>query len=427
MVSSLSNNSTRYLFYGIMFVLICHSIAILLSQYYMKTSDDSSSSDWYSKLAFLTDIILTFISIYLFFTYHRYFPFFINACFVVMLVLVFIASFNDLSLFSTTPTVFYSPKGLGSWLNFGLLYFAAEEKYTEKIFKFFKYLCYVLVVFNLAQIALVGTVSNRDIALNAIRDTTVVLLWVYPFFFLDNDDKTNIAKLVKYGLMLLITFFAFAIASRSYLLTMAIFIFIKLKRDLKEGQSTFILLCMILMGGMAAYYVVVNIDKFSTLKDLTSVFSGRMGEDSRSSQLKEFMDQYNWDKLFIGLGPSAKWNWTGDLRHPYQWLDNQFILVTWWFGLQTCIVYLAHLLYAVFKRNPLNLLKITNSKIIIIFWALACAGFGIYITISSSTYYYFITLLIGLVTVNIRQVIIYQVQNESYNNATQNTSIPQVP
>lgn len=403
-----TDKSAKYIYYGIMFVLFAHFIAQLFAQYYMKVNADAAESGWYSKLSVFSDIVLTPISLYLYFKYHRCFPFVINTCFILMPLLVFIASFNDLGIFAKTPSVFYSPKGLGTWLNFGTLYFAAEEEYTEKILKWFKYFCYVFVVFNLMQIGLAGTISNRDVALNAIRDTTVVLLWVYPFYFLDNDDQTNFAKLTKYGIMLLITFFAFAISSRSYLLTMGIMIFIKLRRDLKEGKSNFILFCMIMMGVMAGYYVVVNLDKFDTLKDISTVFTGRMGEDSRSSQLKEFMDQFNWDKLFTGVGPSATWNWSGDLKAPYQWLDNQFILIIWWFGLQTCIPYLGHLAYSIFKKNRMNLLRVTNAKIILFFWTLACAGFGIYITISSSLYYYFMTLMIGIVTLNVRKVVVYQ-------------------
>src|SRR3569832_228944 len=140
---------------------------------------------------------------------------------------------------------------------------------------------------------------------------------------------------------------------------MGIMIFIKLRRDLKEGKSNFILFCMIMMGVMAGYYVVVNLDKFDTLKDISTVFTGRMGEDSRSSQLKEFMDLFYWDKLFTGVGPSATWNWSGDLKAPYQWLDNQFILIIWWFGLQTCIPYIGHLVYSLFKKNKMNLVRVT--------------------------------------------------------------------
>ena len=403
---------TRYIYYGILVVVYCHIISLILGQYYLRSTVDVTENGWYGKMSFLSCVLLMPISVYCFFKYHKHFPVFINICYGLILVLIFIASINDLSLFSSTPTVFFSPKGLGTWINFGLLYFVVEEEYTSKILKVFKNTCFVLVVFNTIQIAMAGSISNRDIALDAVRDTTVVLLWVYPFFFLDNDDKTNIAKLTKYGMILMITFFAFAIASRSYLLTMGIFIFIKLRRDLREGQSTFILFCMIMMCVMAGYYIVVNIDKFDTLKDLSSVFTGRMGEDSRSSQLNEFIDQFKMDKLFTGVGPTGTWNWSGNSTGPYQWLDNQFLLVTWWFGLQTCIVYFLFLIYSMFKSNPMRLLKVTNSKILIFFWALACAGFGIYISVSSSLYYYFITLLVGIVTLNVRRVIVYQKQIE---------------
>jgi hypothetical protein len=329
-----------------------------------------------------------------------------------MILLVFIGSFNDLSIFTTTPSVFYSPKGIGTWINFGLVYFTAEEDYTKKILKMYKYACYGLILFNVAQIALLGSVSNRTDALNAIRDTTVNALWIYPFFFLDNDDKTTPAKLFKYFLILLCAFFAFAIASRSYLLTMSIFMFIKLKRDLKEGRNLLIIGSMVVMGLLAVFYVASNIDKFGTIKDLSSVFAGRMNEDSRSSQLKEFLDQYNTDKLFTGVGPAATWNWSGDRKAPYEWLDNQFILTAWWFGIQTSIIYFLFLLYSLFKKNVMNILWVTNSKILIFFWMLACAGFGIYITISSSFYYYFISFLIGVITLNIRHVTVFQPQVE---------------
>jgi len=420
--------SSRIVFSLIIIGLFCHFNSLLFSQFNMH---DPASADvttaWYSKLSLLSDIALTFCSIYCFITYHKKFPAIINICYLIMILFVFIGSFNDLSIFTKTPSVFYSPKGIGTWINFGLLYFTAEEAYTSKIFKLYKYFCYAIILFNVMQIGLLGSVSNREQALNAIRDTTVNVLWIFPFFFLDNDDKTTNAKLLKYFLILLLAFFAFAIASRSYLLTIAIFILIKLKRDLKEGRSAAMLAGMAIIGVLLGYYVVSNIDKFTTLKDLGSVFSGRIGEDSRSSQLKEFMDQFNYDKLFTGVGPTGEWNWSGDLKAPYQWLDNQFILATWWFGLQTFIVYFIYLVYSAFRRNPLKILAVSNGKIVVFFWILACAGFGIYVTFSSSLYYYFITFLIGTITLNIRHVSVYQLDNNEANemelSKTSNTLI----
>ncbi|MBV8388929.1 MAG: hypothetical protein JO080_03925 [Mucilaginibacter sp.] len=415
--NSYMQKATRFLFYFILIAFIVDAFSLVLGQLSMHGEDSAADSGTiYIKISFLFNIVVSFCSIYCFIIYHKRFPFIINACYLLMVSLVFIASFDDLSLFSAIPTKFYSPKGIGTWINFGLLYFAAETAYTERLFKYFKYLCTFLFVFNLVRIGLLGSVSNRSAALNAIRDTTVTLLWVYPFFFLDDDDKTNIAKLIKYGSIMALAFFAFAIASRSYLVIMAVILFIKLRRDLKEGRSYFLLAMMAFLVLFAAYYIISNLDKFGTLKDLSTVFSGRMGEDSRSSQIKEFLDQFDMRKLFKGVGPSATWNWSGDRKAPYEWLDNQYLLAIWWFGLQTCIVYFIYLVYSLFRKNPLKLLRVTNAKITIFFWILACGGFAIYVSFSSSAFYYFITLLIGLVNVNIRQVTYYQVVNEQIDN-----------
>src|SRR5205814_2193701 len=119
--SPTSDKTTRYIYYGLMFVLFSHFIALLFAQYYMKTNADSAESGWYSKISVVSDVLLTFISFFLYCKYHRYFPVVINTCFILMPLLVFIASFNDLGLFAKSPSVFYSPKGLGTWLNFGML------------------------------------------------------------------------------------------------------------------------------------------------------------------------------------------------------------------------------------------------------------------------------------------------------------------
>ncbi|HVS93276.1 MAG TPA: hypothetical protein VHE59_14660 [Mucilaginibacter sp.] len=324
-------------------------------------------------------------------------------CYLILLLLVAIGSFSAIGYFTKTPSFFYSPKGLGTWINFGLLYFTAEEEYTAKLIKLFRVLVYAFIIFNLGQLAMLGTISNRDDALNAIRDTTVYLIWVYPFFFLDGSDKTNWAKIIKYCILLLVAFFVFAIASRSYLLYIAIFFLIKLKRDLKEAKNAILIVVMSGMLLLAGYFAVANLSRLNTVKGLLNVFAGRIDDDTRSSQLKEFLDQYNYDKLFTGVGPTGTWNWSIYPKGGYEWLDNQYMLLTWWFGLQTCLVYILFLLYPLFRKNSTRSIEISNAKILIFLWILACGGFAIYVTFSTKLFYYFITLLIGIATLNVRR------------------------
>lgn len=358
------------------------------------------NTTWYYQLAFVGNFLLTLVSVYSFIQYRKKFPLPVNVCYILLILLIAAASFNDYQEFIKTPSLFYSPKGIGTWINFGLLYFAAEEYYFTKIINWFKLVCFATMIFNLLRVISLSGVSSRDDALYAIRDTTVFLLWTYPFFFLDESDNTNISKIVKYGMIALLGFFAFFISSRSYMLIVMFYILFKVKRDLSDKKNTFVFVPLLGIIFLAGYFAMVKLQDISSFKSALSIFSDRIGEDTRTSQLIEFSHQYDVNNLFTGLGPTARWTWSGHKQGYYEWLDNQYILVIWWFGIQTGVIYFFYLVYALFVKNRANVLFITNAKRIIFFWILACGGFAIYITISTKIFYYFITMLIGSITLN---------------------------
>jgi hypothetical protein len=357
-------------------------------------------STWYSQLGFIGNLLLTAASICSFAMFFRRFPAFLTFCYLALVLVIALKSAFDFDQFLKTPSLFYMSKGLGSWINFGLLYFMADDHYSVKLFKLFKGLCYGFIFFNLIKIVQFGAISNREQAESAIRDTSVFLFWVYPFFFLNSTDETQLSNIVKYVLMIFVLFFAFAISSRSYTMIMMIFILIKVRRDIRHKENAALITVMAGLLCLGGCYLLLNIENFKSLNDLLTIFSGRIDDDSRSSQLKEFFTQYDIDTLFKGVGITGFWNWSGDKTGKYQWLDNQFVLVTWWFGIQTTLLYVCFVLKGLFKKNISNDQTITNAKLLIFFWVLACAGFAIYATISSNLFYYFLTLMIGLVTLN---------------------------
>ena len=400
--------SGRNIYYAIIIGLIAQAIVLALIQLNSKAGtglEDVSVSGWYYQLGFLANFLLTVVSVYCFFEYKSRFPKAINVCYVLLLILIAVVTVRDIGQFAKSPTLFYSPKGLGTWINFGLLYFIAEDTYAKKIFNLFHLFCYVFIVFNLAQIASLGSVSNRFETQDAIRDTAVFLIWVYPFFFLDASDNTKLRRIVKYGSMALIAVFMLAISSRSYVLIALIFIIIKIYRDVKNTKNALAIILVLVIMFFGGYYLMANIQKFDFLSSVLDIFSDRVADDSRTDQLTEFAKQYDWDKLFTGVGITGKWNWSANLTSMYEWLDNQFVLVIWWFGLQTCLVYIFYLIYPLFKKNVANDVVLTNAKIILFFWILACGGFAIYVTISTKLFYYFITLIIGALAINKRYYI----------------------
>jgi hypothetical protein len=393
--------NTRWVFYFIVTGLILNGVFLLFSQINMDTSQQATGtpvSTWYSQLGFIGNLLLTAASIISFAMFYRRFPVFLSCCYIGLVLIIAAMSAPDFDQYLKTPSLFYLAKGLGSWINFGLLYFMADDHYSAKVLKIFKWLCYCFILFNLIKIAQFGAISNREQAENAIRDTSVFLFWVYPFFFLSSADETPLFNAVKYLLMIFVLFFAFAISSRSYTMIMAIFILIKVVRDLRYKKNAAVMTVMAILLCVGGCYLLLNIQNFKSLNDLLTIFSGRIDDDSRTGQLKEFFSQYNTDNLFKGVGITGTWNWSGDRSGKYPWLDNQFVLVTWWFGIETTLLYICFLLNGLVKKNVNSDRTITNAKLLVFFWLLACAGFAIYVTISSTLFYYFITLMIGLVT-----------------------------
>lgn len=395
--------------------LILNGVFLLFSQINMDASQQATGapvSTWYSQLGFIGNLLLTAASITSFALFYRRFPAFLSCCYIALILIIAAMSAPDLDQYLKAPSFFYMAKGLGSWINFGLLYFMADDHYSARVFKIFKGLCYCFILFNLIKIVQFGAISNREQAESAIRDTSVFLFWVYPFFFLSREDETPLFNAVKYGLMIFVLFFAFAISSRSYTLIMAIFILVKVLRDIRHKENAAVMTVMGVLLCVGGGYLLLNIENFKSVNDLLTIFSGRINDDSRSSQLKEFFNQYNTDNLFKGVGITGTWNWTGDKTGKYQWLDNQFVLITWWFGIETTFLYLCFVLTALFKKNVSGDRTVSNAKMLIFFWILACAGFAIYATISSNLFYYFITLMIGLVAINKKFITITLVKQD---------------
>lgn len=392
--------TSALVFYTILIGILSTAIAMIFSQLDMEYSATQGVAvGWYYQLAFIGNILLTIASVYSFIQYQNRFPKVITFCYVSLVLLVVFASLKDYQEFMKTPSLFYSPKGVGTWINFGLLYFVAEEYYSTRIVKWFRLICFATILFNFYQIVSLKGISSRSDSLYVITDTTVFIFWTYPFFFLDSSDKNSTSKIGKYAIMLLVASFAFFISSRSYMLIALFYILVKLKRDLSDRRNALAFLFLFGVFLLVVFVTVSKLQDVNIVQGALSIFSDRITEDSRSSQLVEFMSQYDDKNLFSGLGPTAKWLWSGYDQGYYEWLDNQYVLIIWWFGIQTCIIYLLFLICGLFKKSIADT-DVKNGKFVIFFWILACAGFAIYVNISTKSYYYFITLLMGKITLN---------------------------
>ena len=349
---------------------------------------------WYFKAGYYGNILVSLAAVLSTVFYRKYFPSYIFTCYIIMIVLVFMTSINDFETIMQKPSIFYSVKGIGTYINFGILFFVASDYFFAKLQKIFYYACFVFIAAGIYNLSKVGFGASRVDYLNAIKDFAVYLIWVFPFFLLKQEENKK-ANIINIGIFGIIFIFILSTGARSYLAIYAIYLFIKFKNQFQSKNGLLFIFAAILVL-IASVFLFSNSGLGKALDGAFSNLMERATEDSRSEQLEEFLSQYNFDYLIQGVGPMGTWNWS-HWPVPYYYLDNQFLLLGWWAGLPTLLVYVFYVSKPIFKKTvPPIIDDIKIVKTILVFWLLACAGFAIYVGMSSDPYYDFITLLIGL-------------------------------
>jgi hypothetical protein len=385
----------------LIFLLVCVGVVFSLTKVYFVQNNmerllQEEIFPWYYRVGFLGHVCILIASVCSFFMYHKYFPSYVKNTYLLIILLVLIVSFNDLSQYKKSPNFFFSTKGLGTFINFGILFFVADTKYFPKILKLFYALCFIVIVTSFINLAKVGFGANRKQFLYAVRDFTVFLMWVFPYYFMQDeaDKKLNMLNMIGMGLILIIVLTS---GSRSYLIIYLSYIMVKFWAQIKSKNGILVIAGSII-ALVAGYFILINSGLAGTFDNAMKNLSERSGEDTRSEQIVEFLDQFDMNYLIQGVGPMKQWYWTsvGDL---YSYLDNQFLLLCWWAGLPTLLAYLYFLIRPLFEKSEiLRFENIKGTKMIIFWWIMACVGFAIYCPVNSDTYYYFISMMVGLTT-----------------------------
>ena len=389
----MKNTISKFIFYAILIGGSFNIVRIYFQQQDIEMILREGVYPWYYQLAFLGNVLLCFAAIASFFLYRKYFPSYITYCYLLMILWVFIASFNDLNAIFKKPTFFFSLKGMGTFVNFGLLFFAADERFP-KVLKLFYYVCFGFIVAGFINLTKVGLGASRREYLLSIKDLAFFCMWVFPYFFLQEEEnkKKNFINLAAF---LLIIFLVFFTGARSYLIVSAIYLIVKFSKKLKSQNGIFALVGLGVLVGVG-YVLLANSGFSNAVEGAAANLSERSAEDTRSEQIFDFLSQYDTEYLIQGVGPLGLWFWNG-IGEYYGYLDNQFLLLAWWAGLPAIITYIFFLVKSLTTKSEILLFQdIRGVKLIIGLWIAACLGLAIYVTICSDLYYYFISFMIGL-------------------------------
>ncbi|MFT3680272.1 MAG: hypothetical protein QM791_08350 [Ferruginibacter sp.] len=373
--------------------LCCLAVKTYFAQADMEDTYTGQAFGWYYKLEFVGNLLISFAAVMSFFLYRRYFPLFVSVCYVSLVLLITLCSLRDITKIINKPNFFFTIRGIGTFINFGLIFFAANTKYFEKTLKVFYGICIFFIIAGIVNLGKVGIGAGRQQYLYAIRDLTVVLIWVFPFFFVQ-EQKDKRLNMINTAIFFIIFIFVLCTGARTYLIIYVFYLILKFRNQLRSKNGLLVIAATVILA-IGGYFFVANSDLSKTLEGAFTNLSERSSEDSRSGQLIEFMRQWEPDYYLQGVGPFKTWYWSG-IGDNYYFLDNQFLLMGWWAGLPALFVYIYLLIRAYFTKPEIQLYKdVKGIKLLVGLWILACLGFAIYITISSSLYYFFLDILMG--------------------------------
>lgn len=383
----------KIIYYLVALGMIFLAIKLYMAQRDMETVTTEEKYGWYYKLGIYGNFLIFIGAVLSFIMYRKYYPMFVSVCYVALILLVTLISIPEIDYYKKEPRFFFTMRGIGNFANFGLLFFAANTQYFNKLLRLFYIMCIVFLIGGFLNLGNVGLGAGRHEFLFAIRNITVVLIWIFPFFFLQDyeDKRLNILNAIIYCIIFI---FILSTASRSYLIIYFIYLLVKLRHHLTSKKGILILMGTALLAtGVFFFLSSAGMDK--TIDAAVDVLAERATDDSRSGQLKEFIAQWDTDYLLQGVGILKTWYWT-NFSDYYYFLDNQILLTAWWAGLPVAAVYLFFLIRTIFHKSEISFYKgVKGIRLMVFMWLLACLGFAIYVTISSNLYYHFLNVIMG--------------------------------
>lgn len=357
---------------------------------------------WYTKLNFLGDFLISIAAILSHYRYKHYFPGFVRITYWLLLFWVVMAHWGNYENIIKNPATFYGGKGIGTFLNFGILFAVAGFRHIAKIQKLFLWIAIVFTVLGVANVVAAGIGFNRNDMLYVVREYANYLVYVFPFFFLQPQEK-KLYSFLYYIFYAAVFFVILATASRSNILIFVLILLAKLYYQFRGSikDSIHLLLGLAILVVFGAHYVLQSsfYDSFNTI---IQIIEERSKEDTRSQQFEEFFRQYDIRNWLLGVGPTGTY-YSSNVGGPYGSFDNQFILLGWWAGLPALLFYIYLLSRSLFRkyskqRSWPDKGQVIGAKWTIFLWILAASGLAIWAAISCNLYYYFISISIGIAT-----------------------------
>lgn len=219
-----------------------------------------------------------------------------------------------------------------------------------------------------------------------------MIYWFYKGFFLlyatilFTDEWRKKYKPLVLILLIMLFFIAAILQARSWFIQ-TIILFIVYMATAKNKRGSNMLTILISIAVMLILFVT-NEDMFAGLiKRFTT--SG----DTRSGQLEQFFEQIGLQKLFLGQGMKANY----DFSHfqDFNYIDNQFLLSMFRYGIIPTALYMFLLIYPIVRSIDERNKECLKQSLLMIVWIFAIFGLSVYFNLSFEIAGFVVFIMVG--------------------------------
>lgn len=277
----------------------------------------------------------------------------------------------------------------------GILVSGFDNNFTYYVSKLSKYVAIIFLFLSLYY-TLQFYLSYGSVGIR-YGNSHIMSFFIYGFYALTLFVFGNkeFGYCTNYKLIYALTILAFVLAiasvSRGWIIqTLALLLYTYIGKDKsgKKSQSR-------LMGKMIIVIVVVGLLVIVLIQiapDIMSTLGGRLDEDTRSNQLQEFISQLDFEKVIWGQGYNA--TYIESAHGVYSYIDNQFLMMIFRYGLIPFIIYLALLVKSIWAFIKYRV----GYGFASLMWFAALNGIAIYLGFGIDVHNFFIMVIIGRAT-----------------------------
>jgi hypothetical protein len=150
---------------------------------------------------------------------------------------------------------------------------------------------------------------------------------------------------------------------------LGVYAYLQRRRGVPQASTWVLALSLGLWAGLFIAIYLRDTPPFRSLEDALTAFLSRLDEDTRTGQLRTFMEDVPARDLLLGRGSFATWNWGG---MPWRGLDLGYVSLLFFGGVPLLFTYIAvHLVpcFAVLKGKATSL-QLSAAGMVVL-WAIA--------------------------------------------------------